>query len=37
VIGDLDASPDGSEIVFNRVQKSSSVVLIERAKESDAH
>ncbi len=35
-IGDFDVSPDGTEIVFERVQESSSVVLIERAKESDA-
>jgi hypothetical protein len=31
VIGDFDVSPDGGEIVFDRVQESSSVVLIERA------
>ena len=31
VIGDFDVSPDGSEIVFDRVQESSRVVLIERA------
>ena len=37
VIGDFDVSPDGTEIVFDRVQESSSVVLIERAKESDTH
>ena len=37
VIGDFDVSPDGAEIVFDRVQESSSVVLIERAKESDTH
>jgi Tol biopolymer transport system component len=37
VIGDFDVSPDGGEIVFERVQASSSVVLIERAKESDTH
>ncbi len=30
VIGDFDVSPDGNEIVFDRVQESSSVVLIER-------
>jgi serine/threonine protein kinase/Tol biopolymer transport system component len=36
VIGDFDVSPDGSEIVFDRVQESSSVVLIERAAGSDA-
>jgi serine/threonine protein kinase/Tol biopolymer transport system component len=35
VIGDFDVAPDGSEIVFERVQESSSVVLIERPKESD--
>jgi len=32
-IGDFDVSPDGAEIVFDRVQESSSVVLIERGKE----
>jgi hypothetical protein len=37
VIGDFDVSPDGAEIVFDRVQENSSVVLIERAKESDTH
>jgi len=37
VIGDFDVSPDGTEIVFDRVQESSSVVLIERARESDTH
>jgi len=37
VIGDFDVSPDGAEIVFARVQESSSVVLIERMKESDTH
>jgi len=37
VIGDFDVSPDGAEIVFDRVQASSSVVLIERMKESDTH
>ena len=37
VIGDFDVSPDGAEIVFDRVQESSSVVLIERAEESDTH
>ena len=36
-IGDFDVSPDGAEIVFDRLQEISSVVLIERAKESDAH
>jgi serine/threonine protein kinase/Tol biopolymer transport system component len=35
VIGDFDVSPDGSEIVFDRVQENSSVVLIERAAVSD--
>ncbi|MBV8144501.1 MAG: serine/threonine-protein kinase, partial [Gammaproteobacteria bacterium] len=34
VIGDFDVSPDGAEIVFNRVQESSSVVIIERPTES---
>jgi hypothetical protein len=37
VIGDFDVSPDGAEIVFDRAQESSSVVLIERAEESDTH
>jgi len=37
VIGDFDVSPDGAEIVFNRIQESSSVLFIERAKESDTH
>jgi hypothetical protein len=37
VIGDFDVSPDGAEIVFDRVQESSSIVLIERARESDRH
>ena len=37
VIGDFDVSPDGAEIIFDRVQESSSVVLIERARESDTH
>ena len=37
VIGDFDVSADGTEIVFGRVQESSSVVLIERAKEAEAH
>ncbi|HEY2274353.1 MAG TPA: hypothetical protein VGH61_02515, partial [Steroidobacteraceae bacterium] len=32
-IGDFDVSPDGSEIIFDRVQESSSLVLIERASE----
>jgi serine/threonine protein kinase/Tol biopolymer transport system component len=31
VIGDYDVSPDGSEIIFDRVEDSSSVALIERA------
>ncbi len=30
VIGDFDVSPDGTEIIFDREQESSSVVLIER-------
>jgi Tol biopolymer transport system component len=37
VIGDFDVSPDGAEIVFDRVQESSSVVVIERGKEHDMH
>jgi Tol biopolymer transport system component len=37
VIGDFDVSPDGAEIIFDRVQESSSIVLIERARESDTH
>jgi hypothetical protein len=37
VIGDFDVSPDGAEIVFDRIQESSSVLLIEREKESDTH
>ena len=37
VIGDFDVSPDGAEIIFDRVQESSSVVLIERPRESDTH
>jgi hypothetical protein len=37
VIDDFDVSPDGAEIVFDRVQESSSVVLIECGKESEAH
>jgi len=37
VIGDFDVSPDGAEIVFDRVQETSSVVLIERAREPDEH
>jgi serine/threonine protein kinase/Tol biopolymer transport system component len=36
-IGDFDVSPDGTQIVFDRLQEISSVVLIERAKESDTH
>ena len=35
VIGDFDVSPDGTEIVFERIQESSSIVLIERTQESD--
>jgi serine/threonine protein kinase/Tol biopolymer transport system component len=31
VIGDFDVSPDGSEIIFDRAQDSSSIALIERA------
>jgi serine/threonine protein kinase/Tol biopolymer transport system component len=30
VIGDFDVSPDGTEIIFDRVQDSSSIALIER-------
>ncbi|HEY6359217.1 MAG TPA: hypothetical protein VIX35_13285, partial [Vicinamibacterales bacterium] len=37
VIGDFDVSADGAEIIFDRVQESSSVVLIERAKEPNTH
>jgi Tol biopolymer transport system component len=37
VIGDFDVSPDSAEIIFDRVQASSSIVLIERARESDTH
>jgi hypothetical protein len=37
VIGDFDVSPDGAEIIFDRAQESSSIVLIERARESDTH
>jgi Tol biopolymer transport system component len=37
VIGDFDVSPDGAEIIFDDVQESSSIVLIERARESDTH
>ena len=33
-IGDFDVSPDGREIVFDRLQETSSVVLIERTTES---
>jgi serine/threonine protein kinase/Tol biopolymer transport system component len=36
-IGDFDVSPDGAEIVFDRIEERSSVVLIARAKESDTH
>jgi hypothetical protein len=36
-IGDFDVSPDGGEIVFDRLQETSSVVLIERAEESDTN
>jgi serine/threonine protein kinase/Tol biopolymer transport system component len=32
-IGDFDVSPDGTEIVFDRVEESSSLVLIERTAE----
>jgi serine/threonine protein kinase/Tol biopolymer transport system component len=32
VIGDFDVSPDGSEIIFDRAQDSSSIALIERAR-----
>lgn len=32
VIGDFDISPDGSEIIFDRVEASSSIALIERAR-----
>ena len=35
VTDDFDVSPDGAEIVFDRVQESSSVVLIERGNEFD--
>jgi hypothetical protein len=31
VIGDFDVSPDGTEIVFDRSEDSSSIALIERA------
>ena len=37
VIGDFDVSSDGAEIIFDRVQESSSVVLIDRARRSDTH
>jgi len=37
VIGDFDVSPDSTQLVFDRVQKSSSLVLIDRAKISDTH
>ena len=30
-IGDFDVSPDGTEIIFDRAQDSSSIALIERA------
>jgi len=36
-IGDFDVSPDGTEIVFDRIQEVSSVVLIERANGSDTN
>ena len=32
VIGDFDVSPDGSEIIFNRLQDTSSIALIERTR-----
>jgi serine/threonine protein kinase/Tol biopolymer transport system component len=32
VIGDFDVSPDGTEIIFDRVQDSSSIALIERTR-----
>jgi Tol biopolymer transport system component len=32
LIGDFDVSPDGTEIIFDRVQESSSIALIERAR-----
>ena len=32
VIGDFDVSQDGTEIIFDRVQDSSSIALIERAR-----
>ena len=32
VIGDFDVSPDGTEIIFDRLQDSSSIALIERAR-----
>lgn len=34
-IGDFDISPDGSEIVFDRVQENSEIAIIERAHGSD--
>ncbi len=37
VIGDFDVAPDGAAIIFDRVQESSSLVLIERAGESGTH
>jgi hypothetical protein len=30
VIGDFDVAPDGTEIIFDRMQESSSIVLFER-------
>jgi len=36
-IGDFDVSPDGTEIVFDRLQESSSVVVIELPKEPATH
>jgi len=32
VIGDFDISPDGSDILFDRVQENSELALIERAR-----
>ena len=32
VIGDFDVSPDGTDIIFDRVQESSSIALIERTR-----
>ena len=37
VIGDFDVSADGTEIIFDRVEESSSLVLIERNGRSVAH